>query len=823
MIIYNKPNVVLRKLTQRYLKENKLLNIFSIIGIVLTCILFTCLFSVLINMNNSMQEQLIKAAGSRASGTFDILTLNEMEVLSQNKNIKSSRYSSYRGDVKNEKLNKTFTTSMYYYSPELFKEYKDINTSNIVGNYPEKNNEVMLSTTVLKQLSIEPQVGANIELEFSFLDQTYNKTFILSGYYENEKFQDLQIVFLSENYIEGIHISDRESTYHLYVDMNNNSNLEEKFEKVISESGLEKDAYTTIKYSINPAYSKYMFWNAETIIAAILLILFIIWSGYLIIYNIFNISVLNNIRFYGLLKNIGFTSKQIKVFIIKQGLYLTIIGLPIGLILGYLLGYILLPIIIKITSIDLQIKLNIYIFVFASLFTIITVYLSLISPAKYANKLTSAEAMKVNGSTKGRKHKKNSSFNLYHLAKINILRNKKQFIVLILSLTLMPITLNMVLTFVGSLNYDKFMSKYITTDFVAANYSYFRGDYDSNTTINEAFIDYINQLDLEEAGAIYHNKSYGRIYELNGFKREREDIFTTKYSDIDYDIMMYAYDEFPLSKFEVINGELDSKLLKTGNYIIEIIKVDDYGQPDYNTMRFKVGDKIDINYNNEYIKSYIVLAQVKEIETFAEPVGTTEYIAELALPSEEYLNISTIPLKMSYVFNVPSNKLEEIDSKLEQYIKEVDGSMQFESKLSYEKEYEETKDSILVPGIFISILVGCIGIVNYINVLITSVISRKEEFIILNKIGMTDKQCNKLLIIEGLLYTLFSSITFISLGIIINLSLLKNIINDLWLAKYQFNIISLLVCIPIYLFISLVIPLLANKISISNHYKKVPI
>ena len=42
------------------------------------------------------------------------------------------------------------------------------------------------------------------------------------------------------------------------------------------------------------------------------MVLFVILAGYLIIYNIFNISVKTDIRAYGLLKNVGTTGKQLK-------------------------------------------------------------------------------------------------------------------------------------------------------------------------------------------------------------------------------------------------------------------------------------------------------------------------------------------------------------------------------------------------------------------------------------------------------------------------------------------------------------------------------
>ncbi|MFV0342773.1 MAG: FtsX-like permease family protein [Anaerocolumna sp.] len=816
MIDYKNPKKVLINLTKRYLKQNKLLNYFAILAIILTCILFTCLFNVFMTINSSIKEQAIEESGTRYSGSFDYLTFDEIETLNQSKYIKKSDYINNLGNVENIELNKNFSTTIFYFSPECFEEYRSIKINNMVGKYPEKNNEVMLSTTVLKQLGIASKIGEDIELNISFQDHLFKEKFVLSGYYEYNKFEDLQYVFLSDNFKNTTNIYNGQSIFFLLVDLKNNLNLAEKFEDIINESGYNKNENERITYSINPAYSKFLFMDIGTLSIIFLFVIFIILSGYLIIYNIFNISILNQVKFYGLLNTVGFTSKQIKAFILKQGLYLTGIALPIGMLLGYLIGNILLSYVMKITEINLQINPNIYIFIFSGLFTAITVYLSLISPAKHANKLSSIDAVKVNGTSISRRGNINKKLTIVHLAKLNILKNRKQFGILILSLSLMPILLNLVITFVSSFDYDRYMSRFVTSDFVVAHYNYFNSKYDSNSVVDDKLINYIDNMDIVESGAIYCDKVYGRSYEGNSFERVREDVFSTKYNNTEYDIEMYGYDEFPLSKFEVINGKLDNDLLKTGNYIIEIIEVDDYNQPDFNTMRFKVGDRIDLYYNNEYVKTVTVLAQVKKIQAYAELVGTLDFIAELALPSEEYLKLAPIPHKMSYVFNVPQTELNKIDIKLTEYISNVNESMKFKSKLDYKKQYHEAKNSFLIPGIFGAILVGFIGIFNFINVIITSIISRKEEFIVLNKIGMTGNQLKNMLLVEEILYTFFSSITFVILSCIVNLSALKYIIDHLWLTKYHFNFISLFACIPIYLIISLVIPLIVKKISINK-------
>ena len=93
---------------------------------------------------------------------------------------------------------------------------------------------------------------------------------------------------------------------------------------------------------INPAYNLFEE-DSFSFTSLIVMVLFVILAGYLIIYNIFNISVKTDIRAYGLLKNVGTTGKQLKKIVRMQAWKLSAVGIPIGLIFGYLAGLCMAP------------------------------------------------------------------------------------------------------------------------------------------------------------------------------------------------------------------------------------------------------------------------------------------------------------------------------------------------------------------------------------------------------------------------------------------------------------------------------------------------
>ena len=114
--------------------------------------------------------------------------------------------------------------------------------------------------------------------------------------------------------------------------------------------------------------------NWIAIIAALFFIMIFVITGYLLIRNIFEISVVQEIKKYGLLRTIGTTEKQIKRIVYKQAFWLSIIGISIGLILGYIVGILMLPWILNFMkgeyhNLSVNLSFNPIIFVVAGIFS----------------------------------------------------------------------------------------------------------------------------------------------------------------------------------------------------------------------------------------------------------------------------------------------------------------------------------------------------------------------------------------------------------------------------------------------------------------------
>ncbi len=120
-------------------------------------------------------------------------------------------------------------------------------------------------------------------------------------------------------------------------------------------------------------------------------LLLILLTGYLIIYNIFRISVIRDIRYYGLLKTVGTTGRQVKRILRRQALWMACMGIPSGMILGFFVGKALVPKLIEQTTYEdgaVAVSANPLIFIGAALFSFVTVLISIRKPAKIAASFT---------------------------------------------------------------------------------------------------------------------------------------------------------------------------------------------------------------------------------------------------------------------------------------------------------------------------------------------------------------------------------------------------------------------------------------------------
>ncbi|MSU02731.1 ABC transporter permease [Tissierella pigra] len=816
----NNNKAIVKKLAKRSIKTNRMRNVFAVLAIILTTVLFTTVFTIGISMVKSIEYSIMRQVGSSDHGGFKYLTTEEYEIIKKHKTIKEYGITVPVALAENPELAKRQIEISYI--DENGAKYRFISPLH-KGNMPKRENEIVLDTITLDMLGLGYELGQDITLDYSINGKDYSKKFVLTGYYEGDIVSMASSACVSKEFIEKnlSEIDQKRSkedgsytgTILLDVMLNNKFNIEEKLLKILYDSGFEEGS---ISYGINWAYmGSGSSIELSNIIPLVGLLLLIMLSGYLIIYNLFYISVVKDIRFYGLLKTIGTTSSQLKRLIIKQAMILSFIGVPFGLAMGYLVGIILLPYVLQILTFSHSaISINPIIFVGSALFSIITVLVSCHKPARYAAKTSPMEAVRYTGlSNYGNKKTKKSGkgVRLYKMAFSNVFRNKKKAFVVIVSLSLSMILLNSVYTIVSGFDMDKYLSGQAGTDFTIGDATFYRWRFEeeNSNAVTEELCNEIEQLaGVEGVGKLYNKQviipTTGEMELLAKDEVETEDksilegIIRNKEIWID----MYGIDNilYPLLNEYIIHGEFDDELFKTGNYAV-IYK----GLWDINI--YDIGDKINILSDEGQNKEYTIMAIVDRLPLYMYSGKVIVGAVNIYIPSEEYTRYTDNISIMTALFNVEDEYIPNMDQYIQNKIKEIP-TLDYRSKAVYEQEYNDMVNTYNAVGYTLSLIIGLIGILNFINVMITSIISRRQEFATMQSIGMTNKQLRKMLIFEGLYYALITFAVVLVIGIPIIYFGVNSYAGGMSFFSYHFTILPIFICMPILIVISGIIPAL---------------
>ncbi len=359
-----------------------------------------------------------------------------------------------------------------------------------------------------------------------------------------------------------------------------------------------------------------------TVVAIIVgVLVLILLTGYLIIYNVFQISVAGDIRFYGLLKTIGTTPRQLRRIIRTQALLLSLIGIPIGLLLGWLLGGVLTPVITaQLNGVTTVVSVSPLLFAGAALFALVTVLISCRRPGRLAGKVSPVEAVRyTEGKALKQKAKRNGKgVSLLSMAWANLGRSRGKTFLTVLSLTLAVVLLTLTVTFASGFDMDKYVSNFTASDFILADAGQFQtgGDgFNDEMAVPEEVIDAVDaQGGITGSGRIYgktapalefvteeyYRSMWGRwnsqeqLDSMVAFKDRTEDGLLVDR------VQLYGMDPFALGYLTVLEGDLSKLNDPDGNYVAAVYSVDDYGNPEKDSHWARLGDTVTIRYVEEF-------------------------------------------------------------------------------------------------------------------------------------------------------------------------------------------------------------------------------
>lgn len=867
----------IRGLSMKSMKAAKARNLIAIAAIALTAVLFTSLFTVALSINYSVQQANFRQVGGWSHGTFKYMTQGQFDEIKTDPLIKEYGLRRFVGMPEGTPFLKSHVEVGYSDANQAYWMYCDP----VEGKLPaEGTNEAATDTRVLGLLGVEPVLGNEFTMTFDVDGTEVTETFILSGWWDYDEaivanhvlipHSRAQAIYDQVGIGSGIGRDEMTGSWNMDVLLGSSLHIEQDLSKILAGHGYQTESRSEganyIATGVNWGYSGSQLadnMDPATAVAIVGLLLTIIFTGYLIIYNVFQISVSNDIRFYGLLKTIGTTGRQLRRIIRQQALLLSLVGIPLGLLIGYGVGVRLTPVILSRLNGVVQdaVSASPLIFVGSALFAWVTVLISCRRPGKAAAKVSPVEAVRYTEGASGRKatRRSQSGASLSKMAWANLGRSRGKTAITITSLSLTALLLNMTVTFTNGFDMDKYLSN-VVSDFMVADAGYFQVGalWNAGRALPEAVISGLEAQPGVEAGG----RIYGETSPVEEFVTE--DYYRAMYSawndqeTLDYMVaaadkndtglladraQLYGMEGYALDKLTVLEGDLSKLHEPGGRYVAAVYSDDDYGNPRMNSHWARLGDTVTLRYVEEYeyydpdtgkildpgripddqpfqsrAKAYRDMEyEVAALATVPHSLSYRYYGAdEFIMNDQTFIQDSGTNDVMYYACDVDEESTAGMEAFLSDLTNKQMPQLNYESKVTYAAEFDSFRNMFLMLGGVLSFIIGLVGVLNFLNAILTGILTRRRELAMLQSIGMTGGQLKTMLIWEGLYYALGAVAVSLTLSFAAGPLLSKVFESTFWFFTYRFTALPILSLAPIFGVLGIVAPLLVYR-AVAKH------
>lgn len=537
------------------------------------------------------------------------------------------------------------------------------------------------------------------------------------------------------------------------------------------------------------------------IIFAAISILFII-----ILYNAFLITINERKKEYAVLNSIGGTEGQILKMILFEGIIMGAIGIFIGGIISIFSSNVILKLlnnILKNTGYNFRLILNIRYIILSLGIIIFNIFISSIIPSIKASTTSVIQGIRNN---KQIKHRKNTIIERIlpiegKVAIKNVKRNKNKYSIIIMLLVICMLSYITINTYI---QYEKESAKLINEYDSDAklsidstqniNYKKILKDYENNTGDKIEYTEYkltgINvlvepkQALLTDNVTTYNDGKQSMHMVIVGLDDETYNNYIKKLNAQYGDYIIYNKATEILEGRDLVYTNYD--VLKTGiNFDLNLISVLNDEENEVNQYKKINNGKLNGNYiiTNENIKGFkelqfkylapIIFTNMENynnIQKINSDYNNTEgYEVENWIVSD--LDEILIKVKCKNIMNF-SSYIDNIVKKQNIGIDAEYYSLENQEKIIYIEIVQ-----LILNIIVISIII--IGIISTINIINASICERKQEFIVLNIVGATEENINKILMFE----CIYMFLKALMITIVLSIPIIYMII------KYMQNII----------------------------------
>lgn len=339
--IPNNNKDIIRFLAKNFAGTKKIRNTILFCSVVIGIVAITMVFGISFGKIQAEEIRLIRENGTASSGRIEDGTEEQYAKLKQLDYIKQVGKSIFVGEATDiSEDNAKTICNVVWADSESWNNFLKPAYTNVIGSYPQKKDEILLSERALKKLGIsEPDQGMEINLDvYKGVFEHSKETFKLCGWYTDSG-NELATGYISHDKINELNLE--KGSYTLLFSQSNHlsrSKIEEKLYQTLPMKSAEQKIYVsdTAQYT---AVSK-LSGGYELVILGTLGIL---CGIYFLVRNVLWISMSEDIQNLGLLHTIGATERQITKIYRKQMRSLMLKGSVLGSLLSVVILVLMIP------------------------------------------------------------------------------------------------------------------------------------------------------------------------------------------------------------------------------------------------------------------------------------------------------------------------------------------------------------------------------------------------------------------------------------------------------------------------------------------------
>lgn len=777
---------MITQMSKQSLKSGRMRNIFVMITIVLASALLTAILMFAMGQNQQVRNEL----SHRQQVGYYNLTDEQVETLKNDERI------AYQIQVKTGTLSEMDGFDiMPYYVSELSDKIQIGELES--GRLPETENEIAVQAAMLEKMGIEP-VPAN-RVTFTFYDGN-TEEFVVSGILKGEDTAKQFSVFFSKGYAEnGSQLKNM--PYEVYARLYgaaemNADDCREAMYLIGSDAGIER------KY-ISPSkmFMESLSVNTQNVLIYGLVGAVILLACILVIYGVFYLSVIGKIHQFGQLRTIGMTRKQMKKLVSKEGSRLFLYASPIGILTGAAAGYFIIPSGFRIIN---TLLIAVCVFVTVYIITMISVH----RPARLAAAVSPVEAMRYTAQDDMKKtanKKMCRSLTPFGLGIMNFSKNRKKAVITLASLAFGGVLFMTAATYMSSFDKENYARQGIWKE------AEFHIQYSpSAVSLNE------NGMSGMQADSPLNSELIQRITALYGVKKVTEIknfgvIFdypkNDEYNNNDEICPLTEEETKEIGKY-LADGNADYDKLMGGGYILAA--GNDNAAEIYG-WEFTVGDKIILHYydGSKMAEKEVTILGVLNDKYVLDHNGLNGWFL---MPEQAVLKwLSYDSLNSDLLVSTEADKEDEVGKALEQMIAEK-SELDMETLADRRVMYEQNTNQLFGTISGLAIFIMMFSILSMMNTLISNIVTRKQELAMLESVGMSKSQIQKMLLGESLLLVIAAVGVTMTVGTLCGYALCKALYGmGAFYMAFQFPVVFALAYAGVLIAVPLIITLVSMK------------